>query len=251
MIVANLATYPPRESNLADVVAAILPQVNRLNIVLNQYDAPLEAFAGEEKIAQIIPDEDQKDVGKFYPDVTGADWVFMIDDDMIYPPDFVANSIAAMEALGPGKFLGGYHGSLYYEPQFSLAPKALLKYLRYKPVNIADYRKPFRFYEALEKPTVVDQIATNAAVMRGEDFPLHSYMAGSQKFVDVRLARWCFERGITPVCLPRAAGWLGEVRFEETIFRGFTRQNPPHVAEEIWTYALKVQGRGQPVEAAR
>ncbi|QDC08797.1 hypothetical protein FHY55_05895 [Oceanicola sp. D3] len=251
MIVANLATYPPRESNLADVVAAILPQVNRLNIVLNQYDAPLEAFAGEEKIAQIIPDEDQKDVGKFYPDVSGADWVFMIDDDMIYPPDFVANSIAAMEALGPGKYLGGYHGSLYYEPQFSLAPSKLLKYLRYKPVNIADYRKPFRFYETLEKPTVVDQIATNAAVMRGEDFPLHSYMSGSQKFVDVRLARWCFERGITPVCLPRAAGWLGEVRFEETIFRGFTRQNPPHVAEEIWTYALKVQGRGQPVEAAR
>ncbi|SIN78765.1 hypothetical protein [Vannielia litorea] len=251
MITANLATYPPRESNLAQVVQAILPQVDRLNIVLNQYEAPLPAFEGEEKIAQIIPDEDQKDVGKFYPDVSGADWVFMIDDDMIYPVDFVAKSIASMEAIGPGKFLGGYHGSLYYEPQVSLSPAKLLKYLRYKPVNIADYRKPFRFYEPLEKPTVVDQIATNAAVMRGADFPPHAFMAGSQKFVDVRLARWCFENSITPVCLPRPADWLGEVRFDETIFRGFTRQNPPHVAEEIWSYALKVPGRGAPVGEGR
>ena len=244
MIVANLATYPPRESNLAAVVKAILPQVDRLNIVLNQYNAPLPAFEGEAKITQLIPQEDQKDVGKFYPDVSGADWVFMIDDDMIYPADFVARSITAMETLGTGRYLGGYHGSLYYEPSFTLSPKALLKYLRYKPDNIADYRRPFRFYEGLAAPTIVDQIATNAALMRGADFPPHSFMAGSQKFVDVRLARWCFEQGIRPVCLPREAGWLGEVRFDETIFHGFTRQNSAHVANEIWTYALKVPGRG-------
>ena len=37
MIVANLATYPPRTSNLLQAITAIAPQVDRLNVVLTQY----------------------------------------------------------------------------------------------------------------------------------------------------------------------------------------------------------------------
>ena len=248
MIVANLATYPKRRDHLAAVIAAIAPQVDRLNLVLNQYEAVLPEFAGVANLNQILPDEDTKDVGKFYPDTSGADWVFMIDDDMNYPPDYVARSLSAMKALAPRRVLGGYHGSLYYRPGPTLRPKRLIGWLRWRRERIADYRRPLRFREALERPTVVDQIATNAAVIAGADMPPYSFMAGSQKFVDVRLARWCHEKGILPVCLPRAAGWLSEERYEETIFRDFTRQNPPHVAEEIWTYAMQVPGRGEALD---
>jgi hypothetical protein len=248
MIIANLATYPPRREHLLPVVQAIAPQVDQLNVVLNQYDATLSELDSIPNVKQILPDYDTKDVGKFYPDTTGADYVLMIDDDLIYPADFVEKTVARFEALGSGKFLGGYHASLYQKPEFSLSPKKLVKFLRYKEQRIADYRSPFRFYETLEQPVVVDQIATNAAIMRGADFPPHDYMAGSQKFVDVRLAKWCFEHDIRPVALPKDAAWLGEVRFEETIFHSFTRQNPPHVAEEIWSYAFKVPGRGAPLK---
>lgn len=247
MIIANLATYPPRRENLLPVVQAIAPQVDQLNVVLNQYDAELPELVDIPNVKQIIPHEDTKDVGKFYPDVSDADYVFMIDDDLIYPADFVKRSVASLTALGPSGFMGGYHASLYVKPSFSLSPKKLFAWARYADVKIADYRAPFRFYETLEQPTVVDQIATNAAIMRGADFPPYEFMAGSQKFVDVRLARWCFEHDIRPVALPKVEGWLGEVRFEETIFNGFTRNNHPHVSEEIWTYAFKVPGRGAPV----
>ena len=247
-VVANLATYPPRQSHLPAVVEAIAPQVDRLNLILNQYDTPIPALAHVANLSQIVPDHDTRDAGKFYPDTTGADFVFLNDDDLIYPADFVARSIASLTAVR-SRAMGGYHGSLYYRPGFSLVPGRLKKWLRYRDDRIADYRRPLRFYEALERPTVVDQIATNAAILRGPDMPPYGFMASSQKFVDVRLARWCFERGILPVCLPRPAGWLSEVRFEETIFRDFTRTNPPHVAEEIWSYALKVPRRGQTPDA--
>lgn len=245
MIVATLATYPPRRSNLLPVVQALDPQVDRLHVVLNQYEEALPELESFESVRQIVPDYDTKDVGKFYSDVSDADYVLTVDDDLIYPEDFVSKTIERFEALGEGRFLGGYHASLYQRASFSWSPKKLLKWFRYSDACIADYRRIFHFYKGLEDPVVVDQIATNASIMRGADFPPHDYMRGSQKFVDVRLAKWCFERGIRPVALPRIAGWLDEVRFEETIYRGFTRSNPPHVAEEIWTYAFQVEGRGQ------
>ena len=38
MITANLATYPPRRETLEAVAGYISPQVDQMNIVLNQYD---------------------------------------------------------------------------------------------------------------------------------------------------------------------------------------------------------------------
>ena len=70
MIIANLATYPPRRENLLPVVQAIAPQVDQLNVVLNQYDAELPELVDIPNVKQIIPHEDTKDVGKFYPDVS-------------------------------------------------------------------------------------------------------------------------------------------------------------------------------------
>src|SRR5690606_1183095 len=101
--------------------------------------------------------------GKFYPDCTGAAHVFLIDDDLVYPPDYVSRTLAAMQALGDLPAMGGYHGSLYYRPTPSLNPRRMWDYLSFTDRRIALYRKPLRFYEALERPVVVDQIATNAA----------------------------------------------------------------------------------------
>ena len=88
-------------------------------------------------------------------------------------------------------------------------------------------------------------------MLRAADMPPWPYMEDSRKFVDVRLARWCFERNITLVCPPRPRGWLRKVYFDESIYHTFTRRHPPHVAREIWTYAFEVDGRGEaPIPAA-
>jgi hypothetical protein len=183
-------------------------------------------------------------VGKFLPDVRDAAYVFLIDDDLIYPDDFISRTIAAFEALGSGRYVGGYHGSLYRKPAFSLKPKRFHRWLTYRSDVVAAHRMKVQVHQPLAAPLVVDQIATKAAILRGEDMPPYDYMEGSQKYVDVRLARWCFERGIRPVLLPRPGGWIGEIQFDETIFGTFTRTNPPEVAAEIMQYAFKVPGRG-------
>lgn len=242
MITANLATYPPRRASLLPVVQAIAPQVDVLNVVLNQYDSVPAELAGLAKVNPVIPHEDTKDVGKFY--VTPAEGlVMLIDDDLVYPADFVARTVAGFEAIAAPKALGGYHTSTYYVPRPWHSGGEFRKLMRFRRRTIADYRRIDIVYAALARHKIVDQVATNACIMRAGDFPGYAYMRDSQKFVDVRLAKWCFEKGILPVSLPRAADWIRPIDYEESIYSEFTRHNPPHVADEIWTYAFKVKGR--------
>lgn len=225
----------------------ISPQVDRLNIVLNEYDAVPVELAKYSNVVSIIPKDDLKDLGKFYPDVSDAQYVFLIDDDIVYPSDYVSATINRFETLALPNCMGGYHGSLYQRPrlrQLLRSPALLFTYNK----RVADFRSgEFYFCNELKVATVVDQLGTGTAILRGKDMPPFEYMRTSVKYVDVRLARWCFERGITPVCLPRAANWLGAVGFNESIYDSYTTKNPSYVNTEILTYAFKIRFRGKPV----
>jgi hypothetical protein len=244
--VAHLATYPPRLAALGPVVRALAPQVDRLTVVLNEFAAVPSEAPRLPNVRYVLPPEDTKDVGKFLPDASDAEHVFFCDDDILYPPDFVARTLALRARLGPRPMIVGYHGSLYRRPSLS-GLRGLDQLARFWlfPSQIARFRRIYGYGETLDRPIVVDQVATNGAMMRARDCPPYAYMRDSRKFVDVRLARWCFERGITPVVLPHEAGWLGGVAHEETIVRGFTKRNRPEVAREIRAYAFRAPGRGE------
>lgn len=247
MIVANLATYPPRRQNLEKIVATISPQVERFNIVLNQYDEVPGELAKYPNVVAVIPEKDLKDVGKFYPDVRDAQYVLLVDDDIVYPHDYVLKTINRFEALPIQNCIGGYHGSLYLRPRLRQLIRYPSLFFTYNK-RVADFRSVgFHFSEELKLATVVDQLGSGAAILRGKDMPTFEYMRTSQKFVDVRLARWCFERGVTPVCLHRTANWLEELNFDESIHSGFTTKNSSCVSAEILAYAFKVKFRGLPI----
>ncbi|MGR3323107.1 MAG: hypothetical protein ACU0DK_14385 [Pseudooceanicola sp.] len=251
MIVANLATYPPRLSNLGAVVERIAPQVDRLNVVLNEFDSVPAFLEGRDNVVAVIPEHDTKDVGKFYPDVSGAEYVLLIDDDLVYPADYVARTVERFVAAARGgRLMAGYHGSVYRRPRPSLNPGTMLAWMRYDPSRIADYRRIYTFDQGMAEATILDQVATGVAILRGPDLPPYAYMRDSQKFVDVRMAKWCHEHDIPRIGLPKPENWITAVKFRETIFRGFTRKNPPQVAAEIWEYAFKTEGAGRAWSAA-
>ena len=118
MIVANLATYPPRRDGLLKVVASLSPQVDRLNVVLNEYAGTVGELAAYGNVEQILPPADLKDTGKFWPDCRGAEFVFLVDDDILYPPDYVAQTLERIAALRPGirqLFLSGYPADVVHQ----------------------------------------------------------------------------------------------------------------------------------------
>lgn len=244
MIVANLATYPPRAHRLESVVAALSHQVDLLNIVLNEYEEIPSALRRLTNVRLILPDVDYKDVGKFHPKVDGNDLVFLVDDDLNYPRDYVSATRHHIDSLGAAPCVYGYHGTIYARPRFSWSPRRFVRWLRYGPDRILEGKDVYRFSRSLDQPTVVDQIGTGTAVLAGHLMPPLEYMLTSRKFVDVRMARWCFERSISMVCLPRSSSWLTEERQQDRIF-DFTRSHPAEVAAEVAQFAFRNQARGQ------
>jgi len=247
---------------MLQVVRSIAPQVDRMNVVLNEYEDIPEDLATIPNVLPIIPDEDTKDVGKFYPDVSDAQYVLLVDDDIVFPDTYVRETIARFQALGSKGFIGCYHGSVYLKepPQ----PRPVKRFLRALKRSVsgagnadatcpsarahpADQRKVFTFSRRLDAATIVDQAGTGVTILQGSDMPEYAVMQDSQNFVDVRLARFAFERGLVTVCLPRAKGWLKPIRYEETIYHGFTQTNPKHVDDEILTFAYKNNRVGQPL----
>lgn len=238
-VVANLATYPRRRDGVIETARRIAPQVDRLNLVLNEYDEAISELSSLGNIEQIIPAEDTKDTGKFLPAVGADDIVFLIDDDLIYPEDYVAMSLQRIEKYQKTSIVFGYHGSSYILPRFSLNSRHFKRWWTYDPARIAEYRRVIPFYRKRDKAFLVDQIGTGTGILRGNLMPSFEYMASSQSFVDVRLAKWCFEQGIPQVALPKADYWIQDHSYEETIYGDFTRHNPANVAEEIRGFAYK------------
>ena len=227
MIIANMATYPKRSDILKETLPKIADQVDRLNLVLNEYEEIPDWLADVPSVVPVIPETDLKDVGKFLPSIpASAQAVFLVDDDLVYPEDYVAKSLKRLDQLGQIRAVMGYHYSIYRGPR----PIDQGRAYKRDVIHFGKPRGKFRY---------VDQLGSGTAVLRPSDLPPLDYMQGSQKFVDVRLARWCFEQGIAQIAAPRSEQWIVNAPVEETIFETFTLTFPENVDDEILSFAFK------------
>lgn len=254
MIVGTLATYPPRSESLRQAVASVAPQLDRLVLVLNQHRAVPGWVSDHPNVTPVLPQADTRDTGKFLDVPGAASWVVTLDDDIIYPPDYVLRSIAghacAVRALGTTRLMVGFLGWTYRRARFAAA-RWLRRLIGYNPNYIATSWDMVHFASGLDRARVVEGLGTGVSVMRAADVPPFEFVRDAQRFVDVRLGRWCFERGILQVMLPRPDGWLRPAATDqpgETIFEGFTRRQPDVLAQEIWRYAFRNPQRGAQVD---
>lgn len=242
-----MATYPPRRDSAVAVARLIAPQVDVLRIILNEFDAELPELTQIPNVRQIIPPSDMKDVGKFLPETLSASLVFLIDDDILYPSDYVQKSRERIAALGQPHAVYGYHASSYLLPKFAFKRRQLGQWWNWYTGRRDAVRRVMFFEKALDRATYVDQLGTGTMICPGPLMAPLSVMRDSQKFVDVRYALWCHQNQIAQIALPRPSAWLKAVRFEETIFSDFTQNAPRHVTAEIRQYACKRAQIGQPV----
>lgn len=243
MLIANLATYPPRLDALLETSRVISQQVDTLNVILNEYTEVPKALASMPNVNPIIPPHDTKDTGKFFPEISKDDTVVLVDDDLDYPIDYVQQSLDNMAKIPHASFVAGYHGTVYKKPGFSFGPRSFKRWLLFRGNNIK-FKETEKFYEALSKPRIVGQLGTGTVFLRGIDQPPFEYMANSSKYVDIRFAKWCFDKQLPMVCLPRDDGWIKEIHFDETIYETFTLKAPKAVTQELQTFALNVPNQG-------
>lgn len=240
MIVGSMATYPARAHIFWNAAETIAAQVDVLYIVLNEFEAVPKIANVPSNVRFILPKQDLKDVGKFLPEFGDDDIVFLTDDDILYPSDYVERTLISIKGLRySGRCIYGYHGTRYLPATFRGDLDSAIGAIKHRIYGgkLRRLRKNFFYEDALAEHCVVDQLGSGVAVARGRDLPKIAYMNGSQNFVDVRLARWCFESDISSVCLPRAGGWLHTQVTNASIYQTFTRRTPAHVLKEIYAFA--------------
>lgn len=217
MIIANMATFPARKDMVIDVIKSIHNQVDRINLCLNEFISIPKEYAKFSKLNPVIPQKDYKDVGKFIHPIELDKTYILIDDDIIYPPDYIDILQSYYDKFSDLNVVVGTHGVIYsdiYNGSFKA-------------------RKVFSFRQALDKVRVVNQLGTGTVFLKGSQLPPLSYMEGSQKYVDVRFSKYLYEKGISLLCIPRKANWQKEISVEESIFSTFTKQWPTEIIKEV------------------
>lgn len=190
-LIAHLATFPPRAALLRANIVRLRELFPRVTVCLNGYAAVPEFLRGDDGIDAFIPDTDLKDTGKFARAGDGAGLHFLVDDDIVYPRDYVARMTAHAGALRTPAVLG-VHG-VVYRPWFFGGRHG---------------RRVLHFAAALAASEPVDALGTGTVVVSGDLLPPFALMRDAAGFVDVRFARHCAERGVPRLCVPREAGWL-------------------------------------------
>lgn len=237
MIIGKMASFPQREEQLKIAVNSIIQQVDKLIICLNEYREIPKWLKDIDRIKPLIPKRDLKDVGKFIDIEDECDFVFYLDDDILYPIDYVKQTIIYMQENNLS--VAGYHGSIYNLPRFSFSPKKMKQWLMCK-VNISNpewYRKVYSFDKSTEGTFNVHQLGTGVLAVKGREQPRLSFFLGSQKFVDVRFASWAHKKKLNLVCLKHEKNWIKQQTIKNSIYSSFTIKVPIPVRREIFKYA--------------
>ena len=198
MITASMSTIAWREPGLPEAVVSILPQVDRLNVFLQGYiGTPL--CLGDPKI-RVLRDTDAPESAalgasaKFHwlwHGIVGDGYHFTVDDDIVYPPDYVERCVHKIDEHDR-RVVVGYHGMIY--------PPRMVRYFKDRRVWPYDHGcDADRFVHAIGTGTA--SFHTSALRLTRDDFALPNSC-------DLYLGIACQRQRVPMLCLERKTGYL-------------------------------------------
>jgi hypothetical protein len=107
---ANIATMPGRELQLEQTIKSIYSQFDVIRVVCNEMAAVPDCLKLP-KIQPIMGQPNYTDNGKFYSldKIKANEYYFTLDDDIIYPSDYVDKTIDFINQFG---CIVSYHGRI-------------------------------------------------------------------------------------------------------------------------------------------
>lgn len=105
-IVASMAAMPERIKSFQLTIDSIINQVDVLNVYLNNWDV-VPDFLSDKKINIFRSQEsgDLGDAGKFYPLKFFDGYFFTLDDDLVYPLNYVSTMIEKINQYNRKSFI--------------------------------------------------------------------------------------------------------------------------------------------------
>ena len=194
-VIASLASVRGREAMLADAVASLLPQVDRLHVYLNNYgDVP--GFLDDPRIDVVRSAAygDLGDAGKFFwAGVGEAGYRLICDDDLIFPPNYAARMIGKAKAQ-QNQAVIGIHGILLKQPIAEYYGKAARHVQNYHHDCVRDH--------------AVHVLGTGAVAYHTSTLRLGRQDFQHPNMADIWLAGQAQAQDVPLICATRPYNWI-------------------------------------------
>jgi len=199
MITAKIASIPERMSQLELTVNFFLNHVDKLEVYLNNYPK-VPVFLKNPKIQIFTSQEngDRGDVGKFYQVESARGYILTIDDDLIYPQDYISTMI---------KKIDHYERKALICVHANLLPK-------YKLSSYYQDKLGVHFEKKLENDTRVDIPGTGTLGFHTDTIKLTQQIFLVPNMTDIWLAVYARENNIPIISIERQDNWLLQARGE-------------------------------------
>jgi len=195
-ITITVASIPQREAGLQTVVESLAPQCDKMYVCLNDY-AYIPKFINQNpklEYLHLVGKDTLSDHGKFYWNEHIHGYHFTVDDDILYPADYVQHTVDKIEEY-QRRAVVGYHGT-----NLLLRDRRLLTYTR---VSV----KRLRFGDTLLADRQVYMLGTGVMAYHTQTmrFPYDRLRYGG---TDEQIALYCQAFEIPMLCLAHQEGWL-------------------------------------------
>jgi peptidoglycan/xylan/chitin deacetylase (PgdA/CDA1 family) len=194
-IVAGMATLPSRAATLPAALRSIVHQVDRLYLYLDGHQEVPEAARNDVRVIPIFSRDEPNlaSGGKFLGLIREPERCLYVstDDDIVYPPDYVARLAGRLSALG-SRAIVGVHGVILRRP--------LASYLRDREV--------FHFADALYYDRAVNVLGTGTMMFDTAVFRFDVRNLGQLNMTDLNVAVEAARSGLPMICVARMRNFL-------------------------------------------
>jgi len=193
MIYANIATLPEREQYLKQVIESIYNQVDVLEVSLNNYKAVPDWAKEFSKATFTIRANEKGDGEKFLNAEYQDGYIFTIDDDLIYPPDYCRRMVEHVERY-KRKVVVSLHGRTFNPRPIASYYKSRIKGYHWNNDQITDVR--------------VHTAGTGVMCWHSDTIKIKYADIKAANMADIWMGLFTERLGIPLMCVNHRTGWL-------------------------------------------
>lgn len=236
--IACIATHPPRKKKFITMLKSICSQMDEIMVYFNDYsDSEVDEIIGEVTAMKRFTSNltaykasqyygDTRDFGKIVcaSDVNEKAYLFLIDDDIIYPEDYTSRMIKHLKKF---KCVSTVHGRII------------------KTKNLTDYFRDtlsFNYRRALEDPTIVHipgtgTVAFDTSILTFERIgpeEIKRFKGMCDIFVGLKIR----ELGLPLIAIDRSRYWLKDAdpNGEDESLYNESKDNNQHICNILNNY---------------
>ncbi|KAK4524379.1 hypothetical protein GAYE_SCF03G2279 [Galdieria yellowstonensis] len=200
-VTCSMASTWPRAQLLYDSLYSLAPQVDTIYLYLNDYlYVPQFLHVGFIQIVSSSESSDLGDVGKFYM-TPHSDFHFTLDDDIIYPANFVSAMIDCYQSL-PKPALLGVHGVI-------LDDDKLFRHDYFHSRTVVNMEM------AISYPCRVNIVGTGAMLYQPRIINISKEIFEEKNMADIYVAILAKSRNISLFIVNRSMNWIVEQRKDD------------------------------------